>query len=68
MSAEALSKLEKMLVQYIGPMAQIVCADHVPGAADLRSLALALSTEIPDKKQADAFRADAARSLGLGPL
>lgn len=68
LSADAVGKLEKMLVQYIGPMAQIVCADHVEQAADLRSLALALSTEIPDKKQADAFRAEAGRSLGLGSL
>jgi len=68
LSADAVGKLEKMLVQYIGPMAQIVCADHVEQAVDLRSLALALSTEIPDKKQADAFRAEASRSLGLGTL
>ena len=65
---DALDRLEHMLVQYIGPMAQIVCADHADSAGDLRQLVLALSDEITDKKQAAAFRADAGRSLGLGSL
>ena len=68
LSPDTIAKLERMLVQYIGPMAQIVCAEHAGQAADLRSLALALSTEITDKKHADAFRAEAAKSLGLGTL
>ena len=68
LSAEALARMERILVQYIGPMAQIVCADHAADAGDVRALALALISEIPDKKQADAFRAEAARSFGLGAL
>lgn len=68
LSAEALARMERILVQYIGPMAQIVCADHAADAGDVRALALALIGEIPDKKQADAFRAEAARSFGLGTL
>jgi hypothetical protein len=62
------AQLERMLVQYIGPMAQIVCADHVGAVGDLRSLALALSNEIPDPRQAETFRAEAGRTLGLGAL
>lgn len=68
LSAEALARMERILVQYIGPMAQIVCADHAADAGDVRALVLALISEIPDKKQADAFRAEAARSFGLGAL
>ena len=63
---EQAARLERLLVQYIGPMAQIVCAEHVAGARDLRSLVLALAGDIPDKRQADAFQAAAGALLGPG--
>ena len=63
-----LARLERMLVHYIGPMAQIVCADYASHKGDMRSLVLALASEVPDQRQADAFRAEAAQALGLGSL
>ena len=65
-SPDAVALLEKMLVVYIGPMAQIVCGDHAEQAGNLQGLIVALSDEIPDKKQAAQFEADALRNLGLG--
>ena len=59
------AKLESILTQYIGPMAEIVCADHVAEAGDLKSLVIALSGEVPDKGQAAQFVRDAQLALGL---
>ena len=59
------AKLEAILIQYIGPMGEIVCADHVAEAADVRTLITALSGEVPDKAQATQFIRDAAAALGL---
>ena len=59
------AKLESILIQYIGPMAEIVCADHVAEAGDLKALVTALSGEVPDKAQAAQFVRDAQLALGL---
>lgn len=59
------AKLESILIQYIGPMAEIVCADHVAEASDLKALVTALSGEVPDKAQAAQFVRDAQLALGL---
>ena len=59
------ARLESILTQYIGPMAEIVCADHVAEAGDLRMLVIALSGEVPDKGQATQFVREAQLALGL---
>lgn len=56
--------LERLLVQYIGPMAEIVCADHVPRAANLPALIAVLADEVPDKAQAARFAREAGKLLG----
>lgn len=57
--------LEQILVQYVGPMAEILCADHVAQAANLPALIAVLADEIPDKAQASRFAREAGRLLGL---
>lgn len=57
--------LEHILIQYIGPMAEIVCADHVAQAGNVRALIAVLADEVPDKAQAAQFVRDANRLLGL---
>ena len=68
LSPDGVKALERLLVQAIGPMAQIVCGDLAEEADDLRSLALAMVAEIPDKKHAEAFRIEAAKLLKLAEL
>lgn len=57
--------LEQCLVQFIGPMAEILCGDHVAQAANLPALVAVLADEIPDKTQAARFAREANRLLGL---
>ena len=59
------AKLETILIQFIGPMGEIVCADHVAEATDLPSLIAALSGELPDKAQAAQFVRAAQAAVGL---
>lgn len=54
---------ENVMLTYIGPMAQIVCADHFAGATDARALTVALATEIPGAANQAKFKAEIARSL-----
>lgn len=63
-SEQQAAKLEAILIQYIGPMGEIVCADHVAEAGNARALVAALSGEVPDKDQA-AFVREANAVLGL---
>ena len=60
--------LEKMMLNYIGPMAQIVCGDHFANATDARSLTLALASEIPGAPQQAKFKAEAAKLHDLPPF
>ncbi len=57
--------LERILVQYIGPMGEIVCADHAAQAGNAKALIGLLAEEVPDKAQAAAFASEASRLLGL---
>ena len=68
LTAEVKSAIEQIMVKYIGPMAQIVCADHFEQATDLRALAQGLATEIPGQEQAARFRAEIAAALNLAPV
>lgn len=56
---------EKVMLTYIGPMAQIVCADHFATATDARALALVLAKEIPGAENQAKFKAEIDRLLGL---
>lgn len=68
-SADGLSdgqkgKLEELLAIYIGPMAAIICEDHLDGAVGLDHAIEALASEIPSAEQADSFRARARKEMG----
>ena len=54
---------EKVMLTYIGPMAQIVCGDHFDSATDARALTLALATEIPGAANQAKFKAEIAKLL-----
>jgi hypothetical protein len=56
---------EKVMLTYIGPMAQIVCGDHFATATDARALTLALATEIPGAANQAKFKAEIAKLLNL---
>jgi hypothetical protein len=56
---------EKVMLTYIGPMAQIVCADHFATNTGVRDLTLALANEIPGAAQQARFRAEIAQLLNL---
>jgi hypothetical protein len=56
---------EKVMLTYIGPMAQIVCADHFATNTGVRALTLALANEIPGAAQQAKFRAEIAQLLNL---
>ena len=60
--------LEKIMLTYIGPMAQIVCGDHFASATDPRALTLALASEIPGGAQQAKFKAEVAKLLDLAPF
>lgn len=57
--------IENVMLSYIGPMAQIVCADHFAGATDTRALIQALATEIPGAANQAKFQAEIAKLLDL---
>lgn len=64
LSGEQKDKLESMLAVYIGPMAAIICEDHLDSATDLDSAIEALAEEIPSEEQAAGFRTEAKKQLG----
>ena len=59
---------QQAVTRYIGPMAEIICAEHFDSALDARALAQALAAEIPGHDQAARFKADIARVLALGDV
>jgi hypothetical protein len=61
----ARSTIQRVMTQYIGPMAEIVCDDHVAVAGNMRALVQLLAGEISAPAQAAKFCADIARELGL---
>lgn len=56
---------EKVMLTYIGPMAQIVCGDHFATATDARALTVLLATEIPGAANQARFQAEIAKLLNL---
>ena len=57
--------IQAILVKYIGPMAEIVCAEHFAQATGLPSLVMALAGEIPVADHASRFGAETAVALNL---
>ena len=57
--------IERVMTQYIGPMAQIICAEHFDAAANLPTLVQLLAGEIGAPQQGARFRLEIARALGL---
>jgi hypothetical protein len=57
--------IERVMTQYIGPMAEIICDDHFDAAGNMQALVQLLADEISAPEQAAKFRADIARELGL---
>jgi len=68
LSAEQRSVFETTLAKYIGPMAEIVCADYFDEVSDLRALAMNLAGEIPTPDQAAKFRADIGKALAISGI
>lgn len=64
LSQEQKTTLETCLAGFIGPMAGIVCEDHLQSAADLEQAINALAEEIPSSVQAQKFRAMVKAQLG----
>lgn len=58
---------QRILTKYVGPMAEIVCADHFERTTDLRALVRSLSNEVPDHDQAAKFAAEIAAAFNLSP-
>jgi len=65
LTADVRATMQKVLMKYIGPMAEIVCADHFERATDVRTLARLLADEIPDRAEAAKFAAEIAKALNL---
>ncbi|MDB5934478.1 MAG: hypothetical protein JWQ01_1822 [Massilia sp.] len=57
--------IERVMTQYIGPMAEIICEDHFEAAGNMQALVQLLADEIGAPAQVVKFRADIARELGL---
>jgi hypothetical protein len=57
--------IQRVMTQYIGPMAEIICDDHFDAAGNMQALVQLLAGEIGAPEQAARFRADIARELGL---
>lgn len=64
LSQEQKDVIESCLAGFIGPMAGIICEDHLGVAADLQAAIDALVTEIPSAEQAQKFKAMVMQKLG----
>lgn len=58
--------LEEELAEFIGPMAAIVCAEHLQGASDLETALAALASEIANADHARRFQTQARSRLAGG--
>ncbi len=56
--------LEESLAPFIGPMATIVCEEHLDSVSDVHAAVEALAAEIPSEEQAEQFRAEVLKNLG----
>lgn len=58
-------QLEDALAKYIGPMAAIICEDHLGSARDVLTAIESLASEIPGEELANQFRTEAKQKLGV---
>lgn len=65
LNREHMAVIQAILVKYIGPMAEIVCAEHFAQATDLHSVVVALAGEIPVADHASRFSVETAAALNL---
>ncbi len=63
LTSDQKSILEEVLAVYIGPMAAIICEDHLDSVTDLESAINALASEIPSSDQVSGFMDEARRKL-----
>lgn len=56
---QTLADLEKLLCEFVGPMASVLFAEKIRGARDFGSVVQALAKEIPSPDMATMFRARA---------
>ncbi len=64
LSQEQKTVLESCLAEFIGPMAGIICEDHLGIATDLHAAIDALVAEIPSAEQAEKFKLMVLGKLG----
>ncbi|EKD39991.1 MAG: hypothetical protein ACD_75C00213G0001, partial [uncultured bacterium] len=64
LSREQKDALESSLAECIGPMAAIICEDHLNSGEKLEAIVDALAAEIPSPGQARKFRELVAAKLG----
>ena len=67
LSAQMKATIERVMTQYIGPMASIICEDHFDSAGNLQALIHLLADEISAPAQAAKFRLEIAQELGVPP-
>ncbi len=65
LTPHARATIQRVMTQYIGPMAEIICDDHFDAAGNMHALVQLLAGEISSPEQAAKFRADIARELDL---
>lgn len=63
-SPEVKLAVQKIMMKYVGPMAEIVCDEHFSVATDARMLARLLAGEIPNPEQSARFLAEIGAVLG----
>ena len=64
LTEEQKSVLEQSLVEYIGPMAAIVCEEYFREEMELEEIVEKLASEIPSPQQAVKFRDEVLKKLG----
>ncbi|NJN45299.1 MAG: DUF4388 domain-containing protein [Candidatus Competibacteraceae bacterium] len=57
------SILQEELTEFVGPMAVIVCQEHLQTATDLNTAIDRLSRDLPDSSQAERFRSSVLRRV-----
>lgn len=65
LTPEVKATIQRVMTQYIGPMAEIICDDHFDAAGNMQALVQLLADEISASDQAARFRAEMAREFGL---
>lgn len=65
LSASRLTALQQELAEFIGPIATFICEEQLVGVHDVETALAALSQVLPNLTQADRFKENVRRRLGL---